>query len=119
MNDNVIIFLNSYCENEIKRMKASSLYYHLQNLLNKNNLILVCEYGTGQFNRKSTDWYLSITVLNAKNEMIEIPDDGVLTAATKLIFIDKKERVKFFSWEDEDFIESINWIMQSVENLAK
>ena len=31
-----------------------------------------------------------------------------------LIMIDKKERFKFFSWQDDEFIEDLNWIIKQL-----
>lgn len=39
-----------------------------------------------------------------------------LTGATLIIEIDRKERVKFYSWEeDDDFIDSINWAARELK----
>lgn len=39
-----------------------------------------------------------------------------LNAATRIIEIDKKERIKFSLWEeDEDFIDSINWASKELK----
>ncbi len=39
-----------------------------------------------------------------------------LNAATRIIAIDKKDKIKFYSWEeDDDFIESINWVVKELE----
>lgn len=38
-----------------------------------------------------------------------------LNAATRIIAIDKKDKIKFYSWEeDDDFIDSINWVVKEL-----
>ncbi|MDY4052207.1 MAG: hypothetical protein SOY80_02490 [Bacilli bacterium] len=117
MNENLLKVFSSYCNAEIENLKNNELYIKLQNLVNKLKYNLVCEYGKELDNAKSNDLYLSITVFNDKNEMIEIFDEGFLTASTKLVEVDKKERCKFFSWKDEEFIEELNSIIQELEKI--
>ncbi len=40
--------------------------------------------------------------------------DGFLTTSTMLVLVDKKERYKFFSWKDEEFIEDLNRIIKQL-----
>lgn len=117
MNENLLKVFSSYCNAEIENLKNNELYIKLQNLVNKLKYNLVCEYGKELDNAKSNDLYLSITVFNDKNEMIEIFDEGFLTASTKLVEVDKKERCNFFSWKDEEFIEELNSIIQELEKI--
>ena len=117
MNENLLKVFSSYCNAEIENLKNNELYIKLQNLVNKLKYNLVCEYGKELDNAKSNDLYLSITVFNDKNEMIEIFDEGFLTASTKLVEVDKKERCKFFSWKDEEFIEELNTINEKLEKI--
>ncbi len=117
MNENLLKVLSLYCNNEIENLKNSELYSKLQKLVNELNYILVCEYGKELNNKKSENLYLSITVFNDKNEIVEIFDDGFLTASTLLVLVDKKQRCKFLSWQDEEFIEDLNWLNKKLENI--
>ena len=119
MNENLFNVLSLYCNNEIENLKNSELYMKLQKLVDELNYILVCEYGKELNNKKSENLYLSITVFNDKNEEIEIFDEGFLTASTALVLIDKKNRYKFLSWQDDEFIEYLNWIIKQLNILAK
>ena len=109
--------LSLYCNSEIDNLKNSEIYIKLQKLVNELNYILVCEYGKELNNKKSENLYLSITIFNDKKEAIEIFDEGFLTASTLLVLVDKKYRYKFLSWEDEGFIESLNWLIKELENI--
>lgn len=115
MNENLYKVLSIYCNNEIEKLKNSELYIKLQKLVDELKYVLVCEYGKVIDNHKSENLYLSITIFNDKNEIIEIFDDGYLTASTLLVCVDKKHRYKFLSWQDEEFIEDLNWLIRNVE----
>ena len=117
MNENLLKVLSLYCNNEIENLKNSELYIKLQKLVEELNYILVCEYGKELDNKKSKNLYLSITILNNKNEVIEIYDDGFLTVSTLLVWVDNKQRYKFLSWQDEEFIEDLNWLNKKLENI--
>ena len=119
MNENLFNVLSLYCNNEIENLKNSELYMKLKKLVDELNYILVCKYGKELNNKKSENLYLSITVFNDKNEEIEIFDEGFLTASTTLVLIDKKNRYKFLSWQDDEFIEDLNWIIKQLNILAK
>ena len=117
MNENLLKVLSLYCNNEIENLKNSELYVKIQKLVDELNYILVCEYGTELDDKKSENLYLSITILNDKNEVIEIFDDGFLTVSTLLVLADNKHRYKFLSWQDEEFIEDLNWLNKKLENI--
>lgn len=119
MNANLLKVLSLYCNNEIENLKNSELYNKLKKLVNELNYILVCEYGKEINNKKSENLYLSITIFNDKNEIIEIFDEGFLTASTLLVLVDNKYRYKFLSWRDEEFIEDLNWLIKELENIKK
>lgn len=117
MNENLLKALSLYCNNELENLKNSELYIKLQKLVNELNYILVCKYGKELDNKKSENLYLGISVFNDKNEMVEIFDEGFLTASTLLVLVDKKFRYKFLSWKDEEFIEDLNWLIKELENI--
>ena len=117
VNENLRKVLSLYCNNEIENLKNSELYIKLQKLVEELNYILVCEYGKELDNKKSENLYLGITIFNNKNEVIEIFDEGFLTASTLLVLVDNKYRYKFLSWKDEEFIEDLNWLIKELENI--
>lgn len=115
MNENLLKILSIYCNSEIDNLKKNELFVKLQCLANELNYTLVCEYGKELYNKKSENLYLSITIFDDKNEMIEIFDEGILTASTLLVLADKRCRYKFLSWKDEEFIEDLNWLINQLE----
>lgn len=117
MNENLLNILSIYCNDEIKDLKNSELYVKLQKIVNELKYNLVCEYGKANDNKKSDNIYISVTILNDKNEFIEIYDEGFLTICTVLVLVDKKHRYRFFSWKDEEFIEDLSWLIKELENI--
>ena len=118
MNENLLKLLSLYCNNEMENLKNSELCIKLQQLVDELNYILVCECGKELDNKKTENLYLSITVFNDKNEVVEIFDDGFLTISTLLVCVDNKHRYKFLSWQDEEFIEDLNWLIKELENMS-
>lgn len=116
MNETIIKTLSFYCDSEIEELKNNEMFIRLQNLVDELSFILVCEYGK-EFNNKSENLYLSLTVLTDKEEMIEIFDDGFLSASTPMVIIDKKYRCSFLSWKDKEFIEDLYWLIDNLEKI--
>lgn len=116
MSDKINEIIASYCESEITEFKASLMFENLSALIKKSNLFLECDYGYEK-NKNYGNTYLSVTILNEKKEPIEIYDEGFLTASSILVSIDKKNRYKFYSWKDDEFIDDINWIVEQIKKV--
>ena len=39
------------------------------------------------------------------------------SVSTLLVWVDNKHRYKFLSWQDEEFIEDLNWLNKKLENI--
>lgn len=115
MRKNVLDLLTMYCNAELADFKCHQLYTELQAMVDKLGYHLKSECGKGSAKNYSRYVYLSISVYNQDNDLIEIYDEGYLSAATELIEIDKKERIRFLSWNDEDFVDSIHWIIRMLQ----
>lgn len=76
---------------------------------------LICNLG---IHKRYKNFYLSVSIYNQKDEIIEVYDEGVLVASTILVLVDKKEKIKFFSWTDEDFIDSLRWIIRTLKKFS-
>ena len=79
----------------------------------KNTLKYYCELQIVEFNSSSIFSILS-ELVESQELKLKIFDEGFLTTSTMLIMIDKKERFKFFSWQDDEFIEDLNWIIKQL-----
>lgn len=119
MNENISETLNFYCQNEINRLKQNDLYVSLSEKVETLGLKLTCDFGKEKDSTISNKLYISISILNKKDEIIEIWDEGFLTIATILVLIDKKGKIMFFSWKDNEFLKDINWIINQLDNYQK
>lgn len=63
---------------------------------------------------KKTEWYISLSVLDLDNQIVEISDDGFLCYSTELVTMDFHNKVNFSSWIENDFIETLKWIKTSL-----
>lgn len=77
------------------------------------------EYGfsNGKAKSNSQNLYFYVNVFDKNNQIIEICDEVCFSIATTLISIDKKERIRFYSWKDEDFIEDLVLMINYLEKL--
>lgn len=116
MNQNVLKVVNIYCQEEMNGFKMNKYYKELLELTQKLTLKLVCD--SGQLEEKDKKVYLSVSIYNQKDEIIEVYDEGFLVTSTILVLVDKKEKIKFFSWTDEDFIDSLRWIIRTLKKFS-
>ena len=116
INDNLSTVISLYCKNEVEKVKNDERFIELNNLAKKHNLFVIIDYGTEKDNEKSQNQYLSISIHDTYGEMVELFfDEGFLSASTFLVLVDGKDRYKFFNWNDPEFIEDINWIINQIK----
>ena len=117
MRKNIEETLHFYISNEINSFNQSSLCSKLFDLVNQLGFHIECSFGCGDNNSK--DIYFSFLVVDNNGEGVpagEYDEFAHLNAATLIIAIDKKDKIKFYSWEeDDDFIDSINWVVKELE----
>ena len=124
MNINTVKSLDFYCKNEIRSLKESnflSRILSLSKLLDYDVDLSVGEALDVKESKYPKIIYLSVSILDKEKNIVLINpvDNEHLTDATKILEIDKKERVIFFTWqEDEDFIESLKWIAKELQKLC-
>ncbi len=110
--------LKYYCELEIEKFNSSSIFSILNELVRSQELNLKIEFGKAK-DENDKNLYLSLSIYNKNGQLVEIFDEGFLTASTILVLIDKKDRYKFLSWQDDEFIEDLNWIIKQLNILEK
>lgn len=116
VNDNLSTVISLYCENEVEKVKNDERFIELNNLAKKYNLFVIIEYGPEKDNEKSKNQYLSISIRDTCGEMVELFfDEGFLSASTALVLVDRKDRYKFFNWNDSEFIDDINWMINQIK----
>lgn len=114
MKTNLKDALKYYCEKEIELFKSSYIYFELNKLVKSHKFNLELEFGNAK-EENDKNVYLSVSVLDANGKLIETFDESGLTTATMLIMKDRKDRFEFFSWQDEEFIEDLNWIINQLK----
>ena len=124
MNKNTVKSLEFYCKNEILSLKESNFLSRI--LLLSKSLDYDVDLSVGEaLDAKESKYpkiiYLSVSVLDKEKNIVLVNplDNEHLTDATRILEIDKRERVSFFTWqEDEDFIESLEWIAKELQKLC-
>ena len=115
-NENLSTVISLYCKNEVEKVKNDERFIKLNNLAKKHNLVVIVDYGTEKNNEKSKNQYLSISIHDTNGEMVELFfDEGFLSASTSLVLVDRKDRYKFFNWNDPEFIDDINWMIHQIK----
>ncbi|XFA99353.1 hypothetical protein ACAG96_01935 [Candidatus Izemoplasma sp. B36] len=108
-NKNLTNTIDYYCKNEFINFKKSEIYKEILLLAKNKKYHINLEIGKLE-KLKKTKWYISLSVLNLNNQIVEIPDDGFLSYSTELVTMDNQNRVNFSSWIENDFIETLKWI---------
>lgn len=124
MNINIVKSLDFYCKNAISSLKESDLLSRILFLSKSLDYDVDISVGEALDVRESKYpkvVYLSVSVLNKEKNIVLINtvDNEHLTDSTRILEIDKKKRVYFFTWqEDEDFINSLKWISKELQKLC-
>lgn len=116
MKKNVEQAINFYCENERNAFLSSFDCLALSDCAERLGFSVTCNYGYANEDRKNIYLYFSVIDQNGNfvtsDEYNEYTD---LDYCTRIVEIDKKERIKFYSWdEDDDFIESVHWALSQL-----
>lgn len=115
MNENIKKTIEYYCQHELDDFKRSDIFKSIEILAKNKKLIVKCSIGKEYNKPNSNNQYLGIEILY-NNKPIEIYDEGTLGYATILVMVDKKQRIKFYSWDEDDFIESLKRIKEELKH---
>ena len=121
MNHNLKQSLDYYCKNEIQTLENSEYVSKIRSLAKSAGYLLDLSVGEAMDAKKNKypkTTYLSFSVVDQQGRIVVVNsiDFEHLTDATKILEIDRKNRVSFFSWQDDkDFKESLKWIAQELE----
>ncbi len=125
MNQNARKILESYCENEIHTLKKSEYLIEICTLAKSANCVIDISFGQAMHikqNKYPKVVYLGVSVLDQQGKTIIVDelDFEHLSDSTKILEIDRKNRVKFFSWqEDKEFTESLHWIAKELRKKTR
>lgn len=117
MKQNEFEALQFYCQKESEELKQSDLFRSLEELVSDLQFSIDFYAQEIMDNSKENKWHIGFIILAGNDEMIFLNDEGLLSADTMIVQRDKKGRVKFYSWEDEDFIDSINWTIKELKKI--
>lgn len=111
MNSNVEQTLKYYCNIKLASFKQSKLFLELLDLANRLDYCVNADCFCHHDKHGIINYYLWFNIEDKIGNPIltevyyEYDELGDLTC---IISVDKKERVKFFDWDDDDFIGSAN-----------
>lgn len=120
--------INFYCTKELESFKSSEYFLKLTQLVDSLGLKIECSFGFCDYMKKiyhgKIDFiYFYFNIIDDKGNGINTNDDddgGALGYSTCIVSIDRKNRFKFFSWQDdEDWIESVQWNIEELEKMVK
>lgn len=117
MNQIIKQTLDYYSESEIQTLKNSEHFLEISSLVKSLGYSIDISIGEApDFKKEKYPKVLylsfSITDQHGKIILVDSMDFEHLTDATKILEIDRKKRVSFSAWQDdEDFIESLEWIL--------
>ena len=120
MNQSVMQAIDYYCKNEIEILKNSEYFLEINSLaktLSYSIDISIGEATDAKQDKYPKIIYLSFSTIDQQGKIVLVDalDFEHLTDATEILEIDRKNRVKFFSWQDdEEFIESLKWIIKEL-----
>ena len=110
MNNKIYKVLNYYCENEMKDFIKNPKFIMIKELAESLSYHVDCCYGREK-DYKTNHLYLSLSICSQNGKVIETMDGG-LTTSTMIVLVDKKDRIQFFTWkEDNEFIKDLDWII--------
>ena len=58
-------------------------------------------------------------VLDKKGEIVEVEEKSYLCPSTPVLEIDRKCRFKFFDTFDDDFLDSLQWVIEELKKYKK
>ena len=123
MNQSVMQSLDYYCKNEIQILKNSEYFLEISSLtkmLGYSIDISIGEAMDAKNDKYPKVIYLSFSIIDQQGKIVLVDslDFEHLTDAPKILEIDRKNRVKFFSWQDdEEFIESLKWFVKELRKI--
>lgn len=102
---------------EIKKLKNNEQFQEIQQLA--KNLGFSVDYYCEFSPENKSQLLLGFAVLDEKTEIVEVEEKSYLCPSTPVLEIDRKCRFKFYNTFDEDFLDSINWVLEELKKYKK
>lgn len=106
----IIEFIKNY---EITNLQENELYKKIEDMASKLGFYVECYCDFSPENNKQL--LLGFSVFKEEQEIVEVEEKSYLCPSTPVLEIDKKGRFKFFDTFDEDFLDSINWVIEELK----
>ena len=123
MNQSIKQSLDFYFKITTQTLKNSEHFAEISSLATSINCSIDISIGEAMDAKKDKypkKIYLSFSILDNQRKIVCVDpiDFEHLTDATIILEIDRKNKVQFFTWqEDKDFIESLEWIIEELKAL--
>ena len=127
--DNMGFKTNKILDKYIKEILELHINYEVDKLKNNEQFQMIqqlakdlgfsvdyyCEFSP----ENKSQLLLGFAVLDEKTEIVEVEEKSFLCPSTPVLEIDKRGRFKFFVTFDEDFLDSINWVLEELKKYKK
>lgn len=102
---------------EVDKLKNNEQFQMIQQLAKDLGFSVdyYCEFSP----ENKSQLLLGFAVLDEKTEIVEVEEKSFLCPSTPVLEIDKRGRFKFFDTFDEDFLDSINWVLEELKKYKK
>lgn len=102
---------------EVDKLKNNEQFQMIQQLAKDLGFSVdyYCEFSP----ENKSQLLLGFAVLDEKTEIVEVEEKSFLCPSTPVLEIDKRGRFKFFVTFDEDFLDSINWVLEELKKYKK
>lgn len=112
VSNNIEKVISIYCNEELEEFKQSSITQDIIQLAKQKGYFVKIEFGTKD--NDINNFYISIAIVDDSDEIVVIEDDGHLCYSTTIVTIDSKNRIILSSWSERDFIETLEWMKNSL-----
>ena len=117
LGKNIKEVLDLHINYEIDKLKSNELFQKIQQLA--TNLGFLVDYYCEFSPENKSQLLLGLSVLDKKGEIVEVEEKSYLCPSTPVLEIDRKCRFKFFDTFDDDFLDSLQWVIEELKKYKK
>lgn len=117
LGKNIKEVLDLHINYEIDKLKSNELFQKIQQLA--TNLGFLVDYYCEFSPENKSQLLLGLSVLDEKGEILEVEEKSYLCPSTPVLEIDRKCRFKFFDTFDDDFLDSLQWVIEELKKYKK
>ena len=117
LDKNIKEILELHINYEIDKLKSNEQFQKIQQLA--TNLGFLVDYYCEFSPENKSQLLLGLSVLDEKGEIVEVEEKSYLCPSTPVLEIDRKCRFKFFDTFDDDFLDSLQWVIEELKKYKK